>query len=91
MNAKEMKFLERIQTKLQCNEAKCGEHFTLTISDNQLEHLVEAKQEYSGTCSKCHNSIKIKGNELDMFKRTMGDPKIVIKKSTFDNLFEIKK
>ena len=63
MNAKEMKFLERIQTKLNCKDAKCGDHFTMTTSDNQLEHLVESKQEYSGTFSKCHNSIKINGIE----------------------------
>jgi hypothetical protein len=44
-----MKFLERIQTKFHCNDANCGLHFTLTISEIQLEHLVESKQEYSGT------------------------------------------
>ena len=90
MSVKDTEYLKKTQEKLKCKGSKCGEHFTLTIGDNELEHLTEAKQEYAGICGKCQNGIKVKGKDLTMFKRTMGEPKIVITKSTLSNknLFE---
>ena len=90
MSGKDNEYLKKVQEKLKCKEPKCGEHFTLTINDNELEHLTLAKQVYAGICGKCHNGVKIKGSDLAMFKRTMGEPKIVITKSAINdkNLFE---
>ena len=90
MLVKEKKLLDNVQKQLNCKLGNCGEHITLTISENDIKFLHIDDQWYKGVCSKCTHSVKVKASELHTFQRLMGNATVVIAKSTLSNtdLFE---
>lgn len=90
MLVKEKKLLDNVQKQLKCKLGNCGEHITLTISDNDIKFLHIDDQWYKGVCSKCTHSVKVKASDLNTFQRLMGDATVVVAKSTLSktDLFE---
>ena len=90
MLVKEKKLLDNVQKQLKCKLGNCGEHITLTISENDIKFLHIDDQWYKGVCSKCTHSVKVKAIDLHTFQRLMGNATVVVAKSTLSNtdLFE---
>ena len=90
MLVKEKKLLDNVQKQLKCKLGNCGEHITLTISENDIKFLHIDDQWYKGVCSKCTHSVKVKASELHTFQRLMGNATVVVAKSTLSktDLFE---
>ena len=86
----DLAFKKKKETKLECYADSCGK-FELTIAENTLKYLPKEQHIYSARCSSCKKAIAVKAKELLSFRRVFGDFEIVTTKSTFDNLFEVKK
>ena len=76
-----------IQKIIGCNLPDCGQYIELHI-DEQMNRLVEKQRKYAGSCSKCGKHFKIRHSQLLALKRAVGTVAIVVKKTTFDSLFE---
>lgn len=79
-------YISAKQKKLFCTEKNCGENFTFTVAQKELDHLSREEIVYRGRCNKCLTTIRVKN--LGTFARLMGSPKLIVTQSTFDTLFE---
>lgn len=89
MNKTQIKKLEAMKKKVGCPLTDCGKYFTFTINENTLLSSDESKRVYTGACSKCHKTLKLKLNQIGTFQTVYGKTNEVITKSMFDDLFEI--
>lgn len=78
------------ETKLECFTDNCGK-FVLTIAENTLNFLPKEQHIYTARCDKCKKAMSVKAKELLSFERVFGAYEIVATKSTFEDLFDIKK
>jgi transcription elongation factor Elf1 len=80
--------IRRFQKRMNCSLHDCGQTVTLSATKDYLESVEEEKQVFHAKCSKCGSAFKIKKRELDFFGRYFGEPKLEVKSTTFDDLFE---
>lgn len=77
-----------MKKKVGCTLTDCGKHFTFTISEDVLAFSDDKKKIYTGKCSKCHKSIKLKDNAKGVFTSVYGTTNFEIMKTTFNEMFE---
>lgn len=88
MNSQYLKKQESMKKKVGCIHTDCGKYFTFTISEHVLALDDDKKRIYTGKCSKCHKSIKLKDNATGVFTSVYGETNFEIMKSTFNEMFE---
>jgi hypothetical protein len=88
MNNQYLKKQESMKKKVGCVHTDCGKHFTFTIGEHVLALADDKKRIYTGKCSKCHKSIKLKDNATGVFTSVYGETNFEIMKSTFNEMFE---
>ena len=88
MNKQYLKKQESMKKKVGCILADCGKYFTFTINEHVLALADDKNRIYTGKCSKCHKSIKLKDNDIGVFTSVYGETNFKIIKSTFNEMFE---
>jgi hypothetical protein len=88
MNKRDETFLQRIQAKLNCTLSSCINDIAFTVAENEQNKAESKDRVYIGLCSKCHKSFKLKGQAFNNFQRVIGQTKLAVVQSTFDDLFE---
>ena len=88
MNSQYLKKQGSMKKKVGCIHTDCGKHFTFTIGEHVLTLDDDKKRIYTGKCSKCHKSIKLKDNDTGVFTSVFGATNFEIMKSTFNKMFE---
>lgn len=88
MDKKTEERILRFKKRMNCSLDDCGQHVTISTTKEYLENVDEEKQVFKVKCSKCSNAFTLKKRELDFFRKHFGEPKLEVKSTTFDNLFE---
>lgn len=88
MNKRDESFVQRIQTKLNCDFSGCIDDIAFTLTEHEQSKAESKDRVYIGQCSKCHKSFKLKGQAFNNFQRVIGQTKLTVVQSKFDDLFE---
>ena len=88
MDKRHATLVERFKRRIRCRLGDCGPHFTFEIAEHTLKQANENKRIYVGHCAKCAKAIKLKASDLSKFGKALGEPKVIVLKSTFDALFD---
>ena len=88
MLKKEITFLNRVRKSLACQIEKCGENIIFTVSENDVQFLGKDKIKFTGKCTKCLRTVKIKSTDWETFNKLMGQSKLEMSKSTYSSLFD---
>jgi hypothetical protein len=88
MNKRDESFVKRIQTKLNCDLSSCINDIAFTVTEHDQKNVDSKDCVYRGLCSKCHKSFKLKGQAFHNFQRIIGQSKLTVVQSTFNDLFE---
>ncbi len=88
MNKRDESFVQRIQTKLNCDLSSCINDIAFTVTEHEQSKAESKDCVYKGQCSKCHKSFKLKGLAFHNFQRLIGQTKLTVVQSKFDDLFE---
>lgn len=74
--------------KLNCDLSSCVNEIVFTVTAHEESKAESKDRVYKGQCSKCHKSFKLKGQAFNNFQRLIGQTKLAVVQSTFDDLFE---
>jgi hypothetical protein len=88
MLKKEITFIERVRKKLACQIDNCGKNIVFTVSENDIKFLDKDKIKFTGKCTKCLRTVKIKSTDWQMFNKLMGQSKLEMSNSTYSAIFE---
>lgn len=89
MSKQELKQLENLRKKIGCPLNDCGQHIKF-ITNGDIAALHDSKKViFTGQCTKCHRTFKLKQIHLGTFHAVYGPSKKIIVKSTFDDNFEV--
>ena len=88
MNQKVEARIQRFKTRMKCTLGNCGKHITLSASQDYVDNIPIEKQKFSGVCSKCNSTFKLKEAELLFFTQHFGKPLKKIVPTTYSSLFE---
>ena len=88
MNKATQERIQRMRKRLNCTLEDCGTHVVLSATQDYMDNIAEAEQEYAARCTKCNTTFKLKQIELHFFETHFGKPTFNIRPTTFKSLFE---
>lgn len=88
MIKRDEKFIARIQRKLNCDLSNCINDIAFTLTEYVQSKAESKDRVYIGQCGKSHKSLKLKGQAFNNFQRLIGQTKLAVLHSKFDDLFE---
>ncbi len=88
MNKRDESFMQRIQAKLNCNLSSCINDIAFSVTEYEQSKTEIKDCVYIGLYDKCHKSFKLKGQAHNSFQRVIGQTKLTVVQSKFDDLFK---